>query len=118
MWPRADSRAESRQAAVIDVGSNSVRLVIYRLDGRSIWTLYNEKALAGLGRGLPATGRVSPRGVETARTANRRYRALLDGWRAEDRTAAGAGAVRAAADGPPFLRRIPDETGLVAAVLA
>ena len=69
MWPRGDSRAESRQAAVIDVGSNSVRLVIYRLDGRSIWTLYNEKALAGLGRDLPATGRLSPEGVEVAMTA-------------------------------------------------
>ena len=30
-------------AAVIDVGSNSVRLVIYRVDGRALWTVYNEK---------------------------------------------------------------------------
>ena len=79
MWPRADSRAlapdpgpgafkdlGSRQTAVIDVGSNSVRLVIYRLEGRAIWTVFNEKALAGLGRDLPATGRLSPDGIETA----------------------------------------------------
>lgn len=118
MWPRADSRAESRQAAVIDVGSNSVRLVIYRLDGRSIWTLYNEKALAGLGRDLPATGRLSPQGVEIALTAIRRFRALLDGWRAEDVTAAATAAVREAADGPAFLKRIRDETGLSVRVLS
>ena len=117
MWPRADSRAEPRQAAVIDVGSNSVRLVIYRLDGRSIWTLYNEKALAGLGRDLPATGRLSPDGVEVALTAVRRFRALLDGWRAEDVTAAATAAVREAADGPAFLKRIRDETGLAVRVL-
>ncbi len=117
MWPRADSRADSRRAAVIDVGSNSVRLVIYRLDGRSIWTLYNEKALAGLGRDLPATGRLSPDGVETALPAIRRYRALLDGWRAEDVTAAATAAVREAADGPAFLKRVRDETGLVVRVL-
>jgi exopolyphosphatase/guanosine-5'-triphosphate,3'-diphosphate pyrophosphatase len=117
MWPRADSRAETRQAAVIDVGSNSIRLVIYRLDGRSIWTLYNEKALAGLGRDLPATGRLSPQGVETALIAIRRYRALLDGWRAEDVTAAATAAVREAADGPAFLKRIRDETGLAVRVL-
>ena len=49
-------------AAVIDVGSNSVRLVLYRLDGRAIWTVFNEKVLAGLGRDLPTTGRLSPRG--------------------------------------------------------
>jgi exopolyphosphatase/guanosine-5'-triphosphate,3'-diphosphate pyrophosphatase len=117
MWPRADSRAESRQAAVIDVGSNSVRLVIYRLDGRSIWTLYNEKALAGLGRDLPATGRLSPQGVEVALTAIRRFRSLLDGWRAEDVTAAATAAVREAADGAAFLKRIRDETGLTVRVL-
>ena len=57
MWPRGDSanRPEGRQAAVIDVGSNSVRLVIYRVDGRALWTIYNEKVVAGLGKDLTAT---------------------------------------------------------------
>ena len=118
MWPRGDSRAESRQAAVIDVGSNSVRLVIYRLDGRAIWTVYNEKALAGLGRDLPSTGRLSPEGVEVALTAIRRFRALLDGWRAEDVTAAATAAVREAADGPAFLKRVREEAGLTVRVLS
>jgi exopolyphosphatase/guanosine-5'-triphosphate,3'-diphosphate pyrophosphatase len=117
MWPRGDSRPDSRQAAVIDVGSNSVRLVIYRLDGRAIWTVYNEKALAGLGRDLPSTGRLSPDGVEVALIAIRRFRALLDGWRAEDVTAAATAAVREAADGPAFLKRVREETGLSVRVL-
>src|SRR3954469_375776 len=117
MWPRADNRPDSRQAAVIDVGSNSVRLVIYRLDGRAIWTVFNEKALAGLGRDLPSTGRLSPEGVEIALTAIRRFRALLDGWRAEDVTAAATAAVREAADGPAFLKRIREETGLTVRTL-
>jgi exopolyphosphatase/guanosine-5'-triphosphate,3'-diphosphate pyrophosphatase len=118
MWPRADNRGESRQAAVIDVGSNSVRLVIYRLDGRAIWTVYNEKALAGLGRDLPTTGRLSPDGVEVALNAIRRFRATLDGWNAEDVTAAATAAVREAADGPAFLKRVREETGLVVRVLS
>jgi exopolyphosphatase / guanosine-5'-triphosphate,3'-diphosphate pyrophosphatase len=118
MWPRGDSGPTSRQAAVIDVGSNSVRLVIYRLDGRAIWTVYNEKALAGLGRDLPATGRLSPEGVEIALAAIHRFRALLDGWRAEDVTAAATAAVREAADGPAFLKRIREETGLAVRVLS
>jgi exopolyphosphatase / guanosine-5'-triphosphate,3'-diphosphate pyrophosphatase len=117
MWPRGDSRPDSRQAAVIDVGSNSVRLVIYRLDGRAIWTVYNEKALAGLGRDLPSTGRLSPQGVEVALTAIRRFRALLDGWKAEDVTAAATAAVREAADGPAFLKQVREETGLAVRVL-
>lgn len=118
MWPRRDSRPDSRQAAVIDVGSNSVSLVIYRLDGRAIWTVYNEKALAGLGRDLPTTGRLSPEGVEVAMTAIRRFRALLDGWKAQEVTAAATAAVREAADGPAFLRRIREETGLNVRILS
>jgi exopolyphosphatase/guanosine-5'-triphosphate,3'-diphosphate pyrophosphatase len=117
MWPRGDSRAEPRQAAVIDVGSNSVRLVIYRLDGRAIWTVYNEKALAGLGRDLPATGRLSPEGVGMALTVLRRFRALLDGWNAADVMTVATAAVRDAADGPMFLRRVRDETGLTVRLL-
>jgi exopolyphosphatase/guanosine-5'-triphosphate,3'-diphosphate pyrophosphatase len=118
MWPRADNRPESRQAAVIDVGSNSVRLVIYRLDGRAIWTVFNEKALAGLGQDLPATGRLSQDGIETALTALRRFRALLEGWRGEDVVTAATAAVREAADGPTFLKRVRDETGLEIRILS
>jgi exopolyphosphatase/guanosine-5'-triphosphate,3'-diphosphate pyrophosphatase len=118
MWLRADKGPEGRQAAVIDVGSNSIRLVIYRLEGRAIWTIFNEKALAGLGRDLPATGRLSQAGVETAMAALRRFRTLLDGWRAEDVTAAATAAVREAADGPAFLRRVREETGLEVRILS
>lgn len=120
MWLRADSgpRPEGRQAAVIDVGSNSVRLVIYRVDGRALWTIYNEKVVAGLGRDLPASGRLSPEGVEAALAALRRFRAVLDGWRAEEVTTAATAAVREAADGRAFLKRVRDETGLDVRVLS
>lgn len=118
MWLRADSRSEPRQAAVIDIGSNSVRLVIYRLDGRAIWTAYNEKALAGLGRDLPATGRLSPEGVESALVVLHRFRSLLDGWTAQDVQAVATAAVRDAADGPMFLNRVRKETGLSVRLLS
>ncbi|WP_374660510.1 Ppx/GppA family phosphatase [Phenylobacterium sp.] len=125
MWPRADNRAlqgdpgssthsdqGSRQTAVIDVGSNSVRLVIYRIEGRAIWTIFNEKALAGLGRDLPATGRLSPEGVETALAALRRFRVALSGWSRSDIVAVATAAVREASDGQQFLARVEMETGL------
>ncbi|MCR5875785.1 Ppx/GppA family phosphatase [Phenylobacterium sp. J426] len=125
MWPRADSRSaavgvrpEARQAAVIDVGSNSVRLVIYRIDGRALWTIYNEKVVAGLGRDLPATGRLNPEGVEAAISALRRFRAVLDGWQASEVTTAATAAVREAADGRAFLKRVKDETGLEVRILS
>lgn len=120
MWPRGDSasRPEGRQAAVIDVGSNSVRLVIYRIDGRALWTIYNEKVVAGLGKDLTSTRRLSPEGVEAAIGALRRFRAVLDGWRAEEVTTAATAAVRDAADGKAFLVRVKEETGLDVRVLS
>jgi len=119
MWLRGDSaaRPDGRQAAVIDVGSNSVRLVIYRVDGRALWTVYNEKVVAGLGKDLTATRRLSPEGIEAAVGALRRFRSVLDGWRAEEVTACATAAVREAADGKAFLKRIKDETGLEVRVL-
>ena len=114
----AETASEGRQAAVIDVGSNSVRLVIYRLDGRAMWTLFNEKALAGLGRDLPSTGRLSPDGIETAVQALRRFRAVLEGWSADQVTSAATAAVRDAPDGPAFLKRVKEETGLDVRVLS
>jgi exopolyphosphatase/guanosine-5'-triphosphate,3'-diphosphate pyrophosphatase len=120
MWPRGDSasRPEGRQAAVIDVGSNSVRLVIYRIDGRALWTVYNEKVVAGLGKDLTHSGRLSPEGIEAAISALRRFRAVLDGWRAEEVTTAATAAVREAADGKAFLKRVKDETGLEVRILS
>jgi exopolyphosphatase/guanosine-5'-triphosphate,3'-diphosphate pyrophosphatase len=120
MWLRGDNspRPEARQAAVIDVGSNSVRLVIYRIDGRALWTLYNEKVVAALGRDLPATGRLSPDGIEAAVGALRRFRAVLDGWKADEVMSAATAAVREAADGRAFLKRVKDETGLEVRVLS
>ena len=58
-------RKRASSVAVIDIGSNSVRLVVYETMARSLVTIFNEKALCGLGRevqstGLLAEGRPSP----------------------------------------------------------
>lgn len=111
MLQRAD-RSPPRQAAVVDVGSNSVRLVVYRLEGRALWTVFNEKALAGLGRDLPRSGRLSPQGVEIAFTALRRFQAVLSGWKESEVIAVATAAVREAADGRDFLERARNEIGL------
>ena len=103
---------------MVDVGSNSVRLVLYRLEGRAIWTVYNEKVLAGLGREVASTGRLAPEGVETAMNALRRFRAVLDGARPAHIHTAATAAVRDASDGKAFIRRVAEEAGLEIRVLA
>jgi len=117
MWARGANRV-AWDAAVIDVGSNSVRLVLYRVEGRAVWTVFNEKILAGLGRDLAATGRLSPDGVEAALAALRRFAALVEAARPDQVFAVATAAAREAEDGPAFCRRVRAETGLDLRVLS
>jgi exopolyphosphatase/guanosine-5'-triphosphate,3'-diphosphate pyrophosphatase len=104
--------------AVIDIGSNSVRLVVYRLEGRAIWTVYNEKVLAGLGSELTVTGRLAKDGVDSALGALRRFSAVLDAAHPASLFVAATAAVREAADGGAFVDRVLAEAGLSVRVLS
>src|ERR1700746_1891061 len=64
--------------AVIDIGSNSVRLVIYEGLTRAPTPIFNEKLLAGLGRQVQTTGLLAQDAMNTALAALRRFRALCD----------------------------------------
>ena len=110
--------ARPRDAAVIDIGSNSVRLVFYRIEGRAIWTGHNEKVLAGLGREVARTGRLSPEGVKSALTSLKRFRVLLDAVQPSELHVVATAAVREAEDGPDFCDRIAADTGLKVRVLS
>jgi len=107
-----------RDVAVIDIGSNSVRLVVYRLEGRAIWTVYNEKVLAGLGRELTITGKLSVEGVDSALGALRRFSAVLDAAHPSSLFVAATAAVREASDGAAFVDRVMAEAGLSVRVLS
>jgi exopolyphosphatase/guanosine-5'-triphosphate,3'-diphosphate pyrophosphatase len=113
-----ENRPSHSDAAVIDVGSNSVRLVLYRLDGRAIWSVFNEKVLAGLGRDLARTGHLSPAGIDTTLLALTRFRALIDASRPRVVFAAATAAVRDAADGGAFRARVERETGFDLQILS
>jgi exopolyphosphatase/guanosine-5'-triphosphate,3'-diphosphate pyrophosphatase len=107
-----------RDVAVVDVGSNSVRLVTYRMEGRAIWTVYNEKVLAGLGREVATTGRLSADGIEQAVGALRRFRAVIEGAEPHEVLVAATAAVREAEDGKAFVERVRKEAGLDIRVLS
>ncbi len=111
-------RADRRDVAVIDIGSNTVRLVQFRLQGRALWPVFNEKATAALGRGAADTGRLNPEGVEVALRALKRFAVLLDAKGITDRRAVATAAVRDCVDGPEFVARAAEETGFKIKVLS
>jgi exopolyphosphatase/guanosine-5'-triphosphate,3'-diphosphate pyrophosphatase len=114
----AEPQLKGRDVAVIDVGSNSVRMVQYRVEGRMLWPVFNEKTMAGLGGGAAETGRLNPEGVEAALRTLKRFTQLLDAKGVTTRGAVATAAVRECVDGPDFVQRVRDETGLVIDVLS
>lgn len=89
--------------AVIDIGSNSVRLVIYEGLSRSPAVLFNEKVLCGLGKGLALTGKMNEEGVERALVALRRFKALCAQAHVERMHVLATAAAREATNGPEFI---------------
>ena len=67
------------RVGVIDVGSNSVRMVVFDGAARSPAYFYNEKIMCALGAGLSETGRLNPKGRVRALSAIRRFAALAEG---------------------------------------
>ena len=59
---RRTAFAEDDRLGVIDIGSNSIRLVVYQPAGRALIPILNEKTICGLGRGLAEHGRLSLEG--------------------------------------------------------
>jgi exopolyphosphatase / guanosine-5'-triphosphate,3'-diphosphate pyrophosphatase len=89
--------------AVIDIGSNSVRLVVYEGLTRSPTPIFNEKVLAGLGREVQTKGLLAPDAVEKALAALRRFRALCDRIQVAQLWAIATAACREAKNGKTFV---------------
>src|SRR6201987_5500607 len=90
--------------AVIDIGSNSVRLVVYEGLTRSPTELFNEKALCGLGREVQSTQLLAADAVEHALSTLRRYRALCERMGVTETHAVATAACRDAKNGRAFIR--------------
>ena len=100
---RPRKRADS--VAVIDIGSNSVRLVVYEQMARSLISVFNEKTLCGLGREVQSTGLLAPDAVDKALTSLKRFHALCKIQRVGRVYAIATAACRDARNGPDFIAR-------------
>ncbi|HEY5301568.1 MAG TPA: Ppx/GppA family phosphatase [Acetobacteraceae bacterium] len=99
------------RCAVVDLGSNSVRLVVYEGKCRNPVAIFNEKAVLRLGRGMQATGRLNEDGVTQALVVLRRYHAVARAMGAAPMEVLATAAVRDAVNGAAFVaalsRRLP-----------
>ena len=109
---------DRRPVAIIDIGSNSIRLVIYEGIARSPTILFNEKMLAGLGRGIVTTGRLDPEGVHRSMAEFRRFRALAEQAGAEQLHVIATAAAREAENGQDFIDRAEKILGTPIRVLS
>ena len=108
----------SRQPiAIVDIGSNSVRLVVYSGAPRVPTPIFNEKVLAGLGAELAGTGELSARSQEKALAALRRYHLLIGHMGVKRTRVVATAAARDARNGAQFVKRI-DAIGFDCEVLA
>lgn len=98
--------ASAEPVGIIDIGSNSVRLVVYAGPARVRTPIFNEKVLAGLGAGLDRSGRLPEDARERALAALRRFRLLVDHMKVKGAKVVATAAIRDASDGPEFVREI------------
>jgi exopolyphosphatase/guanosine-5'-triphosphate,3'-diphosphate pyrophosphatase len=104
--------------AVIDIGSNSVRLVVYDGAKRAPLPVFNEKVICGLGRGLEVDGTMSPENIDMALNCLNRFFALTDSLGVRHVQTVATAAVREASNGKAFVDRVQRECGLTVEVVS
>lgn len=99
--------------AAIDIGTNSVRLIIAEaLRGGTYRILDDEKQTTRLGRNLSSTGHLDSEALELTMQALRRMKQIADGYQVQELKAIATCAVREAQDGTDFCRRVKTEVGI------
>ena len=103
--------AHAAPIAIVDIGSNSVRLVAYEGLGRAPAPIFNEKAMCGLGRGVVSTGLLPADGMDKALAALRRFRVLARGMGVTDIQVLATAAARDAGNGAAFIAAASEAIG-------
>lgn len=107
-----------QRVAVIDIGSNSVRLVVFDGLTRAPIALFNEKVFAALGKTVGETGKLNPIGVGQAFSTLTRFSLLLKAMKVGSCHVVATAAVRDAADGPAFLQEVKARSELDVTIIS
>jgi exopolyphosphatase/guanosine-5'-triphosphate,3'-diphosphate pyrophosphatase len=116
--PRRAGRLDRAPFGIIDIGSNSVRLVVYDQLGRAPLPRFNEKSLCRLGEGLAETGVIAAEGYRRTVEAVRRFRAIADAMGVSRLDATATEAIRRAANGSDLVAAIHTEAGIAVRILS
>jgi exopolyphosphatase / guanosine-5'-triphosphate,3'-diphosphate pyrophosphatase len=116
--PNRGRLSDLEPLGVIDIGSNSVRLVVYEGAVRAPTPLFNEKVLCGLGRTVATTHKLGDDAIERALAALTRFRAIARILRVKHLRAIATAAVRDAEDGPAFIARGEKACGVPIQILS
>ena len=104
--------------AVVDVGTNSTRLLVADVEGGRVRReLERRTAVTRLGEGVDDTGRLADEAVERVLAACSSYRELIDRHDAERAVAVLTSAVRDAENGPGFEGALRERFGFEAATI-
>lgn len=117
--PTAQGRLKgARPVAVLDIGSNSVRLVVYERHARSLTPLYNEKTACALGRGLGKSGKIAYENIDRALTAIQRFALVSRLMRVGTTHILATSAVRDASNSRAFVDAVEEIMGAKVTVLS
>ncbi len=107
-----------KPVGVLDIGSNSVRLVVYEHHARALTPLFNEKSACTLGRGVVKSGIIAPENYRMALLAIRRFALVVKLLDVQTLFVIATSAVREAANGPQFMAEVKKITGFAGKVLS
>jgi len=110
--------SENGRVAVIDIGSNSVRLVVFDRLSRAPVPIFNEKVFAALGKTVGETGRLNPEGMKQTFSTLTRFSQLLKAMNVAACHVVATAAVRDASDGPQFLNEIKARSELDVSIIS
>lgn len=100
------------RVAIVDIGSNSTRLLIAEVDGDELIEIERRSQVTGLARGLERCGGLAPGAIADTKAAVGEYAELIARYGSERTLAIATSAVRDAANGALFLERLSAELGI------
>ncbi len=109
--------ASSRRVAVIDIGTNSTRLLIADVEGTEVDEIYRESRVTRLGRGVDYSGQLSADGIEAVCEAIASYMPRIADEESETTMVIATSAVRDAANGQAFVAELRERFELGASII-